>query len=144
MSRNVGKINNFWHTTKNFFSTKSNAKFDYSKEQNGQLIISCKHPHLNHSSSVHYDTFNTVPLASKGWRHSKSVGDFFTVHPYKDNLNNDVYKFQDVGLHPNIIKALSAEKINEATEFQFRANQAVGAGNEIKFGPKKLQIKYTR
>lgn len=116
-------------TSRKLYGTKPNVKLDNLSEQKGSLIISCKRSNLNHYSSVHYNTFDNIPLASKGWKHSKSTGDFFTVHPYKDNCDNSVYKFQELGLHPDIIKTLLSEKIYEATEFQYKAYNAVGAGN---------------
>lgn len=135
MRKIFDKIQNVQYTAKNLFASKSKFKLQSPTKPDGTVIISCKHSHLDHYS-VHSNKFDAVPLASKGWKHSKAVGDYFIVHPFKENCNN-TYTFGQLGLHPNIINTLSTEKINEATEFQFRANQAVQTGNyisEFKYG----------
>lgn len=129
MKTNIGNFHNILYTARKLFGTKPGVKFNHSTKPGGSLIISCKRSELNHYSSVHYNSFDNIPLASKGWKHSKSTEDFFTVHPFKENDFNNAYRFQELGLHPDIIKALLREKIHEATEFQYKAFNAVGAGN---------------
>lgn len=127
MRKILEKIHDWQFTAKKLYSSKSNVKLKNPNKSEGNVIISCKNPELNHYS-VHYNKFDVVPLASKGWKHSKSVGDYFVVHPHRENLDN-VYTFGELGLHRNIIDILKAQKITKATEFQYQASQAVQAGN---------------
>lgn len=126
MRKIFSKIHNFQYIGKTLFSTKQKVQI---QENNGTLIIGCKRCELNHYSSMYYDKLDTIPIASKGWKHSKSGGDFFIVHPYKENADDAMLSCEELGLHPSIVKTLIKEGINNATEFQFRANEAVKTGN---------------
>lgn len=48
-------------------------------------IISCKRKEYNHYAGQTYSKFQEVSLASKGWSHKKSVGDYFTINSYGKN-----------------------------------------------------------
>lgn len=48
------------------------------------IVIECKKQELNHYASQTYDKFTPVPLASKGWHHKLSRGDFFKINIYPD------------------------------------------------------------
>ncbi|KAJ8912255.1 hypothetical protein NQ315_008846 [Exocentrus adspersus] len=110
----------------NFYSTS--PKFN---KKSGQLVISCKRKNLNFYSCMHYGQLDDVPLASKGWNHSKSKGDFFTVLPILDGLPEETCSFKDCGLNDELINALNAQGINKATEFQFRAISTIESGNHV-------------
>lgn len=128
MRKILVKIQVFRYTGNKLFCTKPNLELQSADKNIGSLIISCKRPYLNYYSSVHYDKFDTVSLASKGWNHTKSKGDFFTVHPYKDGPC-DMYSFKELGLHPSIIQTLFTDGIIKATDFQLRTTQAIKTGN---------------
>lgn len=47
-------------------------------------LITCKHKQFNLSLGTklpHKSKFGSIELASNGWKHHKSKGDFFTIHP---------------------------------------------------------------
>nr|XP_023026047.1 probable ATP-dependent RNA helicase DDX28 isoform X1 [Leptinotarsa decemlineata] len=101
------------------------------KNKKGELVISCKRNELNHYSSVHYGNLDEVPLASKGWNHSKAKGDFFTVLPSQNQPEENMYSFNDMGIHKNIIDVMKKEGIDKATEFQYRAVEGVRSGDHV-------------
>lgn len=126
--RNIlSKIHNVQFNVRNL-GTKANVKLRPITEKGQNLLISCKRPELNHYSSVRYNNFDIVPLASKGWRNSKSKDDFFIVHPLNENLNDNKYSFEEMGLHSDIIQTLKNEGIENATEFQYSASQGFESG----------------
>ena len=49
-------------------------------KRQGKLIISCHRPEYNHYKGQTYSDFNPSYLASHGWKHRKSVGDYFTIN----------------------------------------------------------------
>ncbi|XP_063603489.1 probable ATP-dependent RNA helicase DDX28 [Penaeus indicus] len=57
-----------------------------SREGNRSVpIINCKRKQFNHYLGQSYSKFEEVPLASKGWQHRKSAGDYFIIHGYGKN-----------------------------------------------------------
>lgn len=56
------------------------------KKVNKQPLITCKKVEFNlYSSDPIVDRkFGSIPLASSGWKHRKSKGDYFIIHPQKD------------------------------------------------------------
>ena len=49
----------------------------------GPLIISCKRKEFNHYKGQTYSNFSPDHLASSGWKHYKSKGDYFTINAYR-------------------------------------------------------------
>ncbi|KAG7261267.1 hypothetical protein CRUP_005268 [Coryphaenoides rupestris] len=49
----------------------------------GKLLIHSKNPERNQSAGFMYGSFEQTPLSSKGWKHSKSFGDYFTINNTK-------------------------------------------------------------
>ncbi|XP_076305820.1 putative ATP-dependent RNA helicase Dbp21E2 isoform X1 [Tachypleus tridentatus] len=99
-------------------------------------IITCKRPEFNFYYSQVYAKYGQVPLASQGWKHRKSRGDYFTVHKFgenpslrRTNLSSDdgieetgeKLRFQDLDLHPLLLKGLSELGFQTPTIIQERA-----------------------
>ncbi|XP_072400306.1 probable ATP-dependent RNA helicase DDX28 [Diabrotica undecimpunctata] len=101
-----------------------------SKKQSPSLLISCKRKKLNYYTGVHYSKFDEIPLASKGWNHTKSRGDFFLINRLK-NEKNQTYSFDELNIHPKIKDALKIEEIRELTEFQARSINEVRKGSHL-------------
>lgn len=94
-----------------------------------RLIISCKRKHYNFYSNTHYEKFDETILASKGWNHSKSKRDFFTVHPNLEECYEHVTPFAELdGIHPVLVEALHKQGIKDATDFQRQAISTVAQG----------------
>ena len=49
----------------------------------GKLLISAKRKEFNYYQNQKYDKFKPLALASGGWKHKKSVGDYFTILAFK-------------------------------------------------------------
>ncbi|XP_044254909.1 probable ATP-dependent RNA helicase DDX28 [Tribolium madens] len=113
------------HLTKQFLSIcKSQAKafsgLPKLKRTEAPCIISCKRPKLNHYLNMIYDNFEEIPLASKGWNHSKSKGDIFTVNPLS-TPNEETIPFHLLNIDSNLIEALKKRNIQSATTYQANA-----------------------
>ncbi|KAL3265906.1 hypothetical protein HHI36_010096, partial [Cryptolaemus montrouzieri] len=97
--------------------TESTHQF-YSN-QSGHCVITCKNKKLNHYLGTRYNNLDTIPLASKGWGHSKSKGDFFIINPVPDSDYKKPYiPFTELHIKPELIKTLKREGIKAATQFQ--------------------------
>lgn len=102
-----------------------------TKESLNNLIISCKRKEYNLYRDQIYNKFDEIPLASKGWNHSKSKGDYFIVHPDKDLSDKPIHSFFDIGIHPILLSALHDCDISKATSLQMRAIPAIRNGNHV-------------
>ncbi|KAK7790571.1 hypothetical protein R5R35_002025 [Gryllus longicercus] len=96
----------------------------YQEERNVQKkdpIISCKNEDLNHYKGQSYGKFAVVPLASKGWLHRKSKGDFFEIKNYGEVQTRETStdtSFQSLGVPDEAIKVLEEMEINEPSPIQ--------------------------
>ncbi|XP_013415400.1 probable ATP-dependent RNA helicase DDX28 [Lingula anatina] len=85
----------------------------------GPLIIKCKRKAYNHYTGEAFSKFKPELLASHGWKHHKSVGDYFVINGKRPNpaLQSGL-KFEDFGLHEAITKSLHSMNIKEPTHIQ--------------------------
>lgn len=87
-------------------------------------IIQCKRPEFNHYRNDMYSKFDTVPLASKGWQHNKSKGDYFKINVISEAKKDTVFwhqehqTFNELGLDPDIIAALEKLGYSQPTYIQ--------------------------
>lgn len=126
------------------FTWLSNARFmrqanfssvlPITKESGPEQLISCKRKELDFYTSAAYDRSEEVPLASKGWRHSKAKGDYFTVLPIKGCSDETTFSFRELGIQTDIIDVLKSNSIINATEFQYRAIQGIQSGSHCLLG----------
>lgn len=113
------------------FSTKKLKDLTH----NGPAIISCKNSELNHYTRAKYGKFEEIPLASKGWNHRKSRGDFFVLHPFFEGEKTNIEKesqessFQSLGINERIINCLKNNDICSPTQIQQKAIPSILAGN---------------
>jgi len=104
---------------------------DREKLKNKPLVISCKRPEFNHHKSQTYGKFDTVPLASSGWHHRKSYGDYFNINPFtsndavswfkKEKDNRRVPRFSDYDLDPRLLSSLESSGFSKPTNIQHEA-----------------------
>ena len=60
----------------------------------GKLLISAKRKEFNFYQNQKYDKFKPPGLASGGWTHKKSIGDYFTILAYKGvSVDNNFAKW---------------------------------------------------
>ncbi|XP_046609779.1 probable ATP-dependent RNA helicase DDX28 isoform X1 [Neodiprion virginianus] len=90
------------------------------------IVIKCKNESLNYTAGRTYEKFKPIPLASKGWRHNKSVGDYFVVYP--DYIqpepaldNTELASFEELGLNKQLIENLRTNYIDNPSEIQNKA-----------------------
>lgn len=97
-------------------------------KKKGVLLISSKRSELDHYLGTYYDKLVEVPLASKGWNHSKAKNDYFTVLPIPEEIKEETHSFMEFGIHTEVIEALKRYDIKSATEFQSRAYPTIYRG----------------
>lgn len=97
----------------------------YSQQVNKKLpIITCKRPEYNHYEGQSYSKFDGVKLASSGWLHDKSKGDYFTIYGDANKKEEkEVFKksFEDVGIRPELIEVISSQGYSLPTAIQAKA-----------------------
>lgn len=86
-------------------------------------IISCKRKEYNHYLGQTYDKFAVVPLASKGWGHRKSSGDYFTINTSNGNpafqeLEDSHEDFVSLGLDKEMQSQLNKLGFEKPTNIQ--------------------------
>lgn len=89
------------------------------------VIIKCQRSEFNHYRNQKYDKFKGIPLASKGWHHSKSVGDHFSIRIFNEDydINNhfwdeSVDNFNALKLDDLLIHALDRVGFSRPTKIQ--------------------------
>ncbi|KAM3963665.1 putative ATP-dependent RNA helicase Dbp21E2 [Aphomia sociella] len=95
-------------------------------------IISCKRPEFNHYEGQSYSKFDGVKLASKGWLHLKSKGDYFTIYGNANKKEDEyVYKksFEEIGVQNQLIQVMSDQGITLPTAIQAKGIPAILKGH---------------
>jgi len=107
-----------------------NIKKEMDKNQlkGKQVIISAKNSSKNHRKAQTYGTFDNLPLISSGWHHRKSVGDYFTINPFRPPAATSFNKefqnpptFSDYDLDPRLVEALRKCGFTKTTNIQHEA-----------------------
>ncbi|CAG9785803.1 unnamed protein product [Diatraea saccharalis] len=95
-------------------------------------IISCKHSELNHYQGQTYNKFKGIPLASKGWLHHKSKGDYFIIYGNaNEKEEKPVYRksFEEIGVCKELIEVMSDAGYSLPTEIQTKAIPTILEGH---------------
>ncbi|EFA01460.2 ATP-dependent RNA helicase vasa, isoform A-like Protein [Tribolium castaneum] len=90
------------------------------KQTEAPCVISSRRPRLNHYLNMIYQNFDEIPLVSKGWNHSKSKGDSFTVKPVS-TPDAQTIPLNSLNIDSKLIEALKKRNIETATDFQANA-----------------------
>ncbi|XP_046664813.1 probable ATP-dependent RNA helicase DDX28 [Homalodisca vitripennis] len=100
--------------------------------KSGHIIIECKNKDLNHYINQKYNKFNAIPLATKGWNHRLSKGDYFKINIYPDKEKREsvfwvdgLDSFESLGLDNRITEALKKMGITKPTHIQASGIPAV-------------------
>ncbi|XP_014259720.1 probable ATP-dependent RNA helicase DDX28 isoform X2 [Cimex lectularius] len=95
------------------------------EQKKGPPIIECKRSEFNHYRNQKYDHLAPIPLASKGWNHYKSKGDYFKIQIYNEDKNKDeLYwddsnkSFSDLNLESAVVDAVNSLGIYNPTFIQ--------------------------
>ncbi|KAI1890122.1 hypothetical protein AGOR_G00170370 [Albula goreensis] len=108
----------------------------------GKLLISSKNPQLNQSAGYTLGKFEEPALASQGWKHSKSFGDYFTInktqdappcvtefHQEKDNASKKTFK--NLNLCPEVVEMLRCDNIIYPTTVQLQTVPKLLRGHNV-------------
>lgn len=106
--------------------TLNSSRWMSSKSITKRLpIITCKNQELNlytNDNNKRAKKPEDIVLASKGWQHYKSKGDFFTIHPQRDVLESnfkDATSIDELEVNEVIVKnAKEKHSINQITKLQ--------------------------
>lgn len=92
-------------------------------------LITCKNKKLDlYEGDKINKSEEEIVLASKGWQHYKSKGDFFTIHPTRDASNTliDAPEFNTLGLNEQLVKNLDVKHdIIKATKLQINTMRQI-------------------
>ncbi|XP_068430552.1 probable ATP-dependent RNA helicase DDX28 [Clinocottus analis] len=109
----------------------------------GKLLIQGKNPDLNQSAAYTIGKFEPLILCSKGWKHNKSFGDYFTINNIKtvepfvaENHNDGVQQkasvtFNNLRICKGLVEALSNTNITHPTTVQLQTIPKVMKGYNI-------------
>lgn len=95
-------------------------------------IISCKRPEFNHYDGQSYNKFEGVKLASKGWLHPKSKGDYFIIYGNANKKEEkEEYKksFEEIGVCPELIEVMASSGFSMPTKIQAKAIPSILKGH---------------
>lgn len=92
-------------------------------------IITCKRTQLNlfdenlppRTDDTGGKKFGNVPLASAGWRHRKSAGDYFIIHPMQQPFETHALSdatFQSLGIREELVLNLREKGVIYPTKYQ--------------------------
>lgn len=105
----------------------------YSVQTKKKLpIIACKRPEFNHYEGQTYSKFEGIKLASNGWLHPKSKGDYFIIYGNANGKEEkEVYKrsFEEIGLRKELIEVMTSSGFTLPTEIQAKAVPAILEGH---------------
>ncbi|KPP60088.1 putative ATP-dependent RNA helicase DDX28 [Scleropages formosus] len=112
----------------------------------GKLLIKSKNPQLNQSAAYTLGKFEEPVLVSKGWKHKKSFGDYFTInstqdlppfltrrcpeHPGHEDPKQPI-TFQSLKLCPEIVELLRNDGIVQPTTVQLQAVPKLLRGHNL-------------
>lgn len=119
------------------FRTSSTHLKSKGKDHNGKhCLITCKNSKLNHFADTRYSNVEAVPLASKGWNHPKSKGDYFMINPILDagDYKKPSIPFNEINIEPRLVQKLETEGIKYATRFQAEAIPELFNGKHVLIG----------
>ncbi|XP_037553467.1 probable ATP-dependent RNA helicase DDX28 [Nematolebias whitei] len=110
----------------------------------GKLLIQSKNPCLNQSAGYILGKFEQSVLSSKGWKHSKSFGDYFTINNTKDvapymaanKMEEDAHQksavtFKDLHICKELEDTLENIGITHPTTVQLQTIPKVMKGHNI-------------
>ncbi|XP_051169984.1 probable ATP-dependent RNA helicase DDX28 [Leptopilina boulardi] len=92
-----------------FDKNVENSEFDKPKKK--IPIITCKRSKYNYYQGQNYPKFAPLPLASDGWHIRKSKGDYFTINPINEDIqesneNRETITFKDLGVSDKLVENL--------------------------------------
>lgn len=109
----------------------------------GRLLIQSRNPKLHQSTAYIFGKFETPLLCSKGWKHNKSLGDYFTINkiksvaPFVGDCQNDsdeqktTTRFDNLRICKSLVDKLKEQNITYPTTVQLQTIPKVLKGHNI-------------
>lgn len=109
----------------------------------GKLLIQSKNPALNQSAGYILGKFEQPSLCSKGWKHNKSFGDYFSINNVKavapyvaENGNEDAGQkplatFNNLHICKELVETLETLSIKHPTTVQLQTIPKVMRGHNV-------------
>lgn len=109
----------------------------------GKLLIQSKNPDLNQTAAYTLGRFEQPVLSSKGWKHNKSFGDYFTINNMRtvapfvaENQNEEVEKeapvtFNNLQICKELVETLEKIGITNPTTVQLQTIPKVMKGHNV-------------
>ncbi|KAJ3592945.1 hypothetical protein NHX12_005283 [Muraenolepis orangiensis] len=111
----------------------------------GKLLIQSKSPEHNQSAGFVFGKFEPTVLSSKGWKHKKSFGDYFTINntksvapfvteqqPQEERVTErKAVEFGQLRIHEELVRTLSQANITHPTTVQLQTIPKVLKGMNV-------------
>ncbi|XP_033497378.1 putative ATP-dependent RNA helicase DDX28 [Epinephelus lanceolatus] len=122
---------------------QTRGKNKISTVKAGKLLIQCKNPVLNQSAGYTLGKFEQPVLCSKGWKHNKSFGDYFSINNIKtvapfvtESQDEDAEQkapvtFSNLRICKELVEALDSINITHPTTVQLKTIPKVMKGYNI-------------
>ncbi|XP_055839847.1 probable ATP-dependent RNA helicase DDX28 [Episyrphus balteatus] len=122
MLRNISNLTRN-PSTRTYAAASPAVKSNKSTKTRKIPLIECKKPELNVPFGKHLieAKFGTIPLASNGWMHRKSKGDYFIINPSvnEDDILSQMQDIKELKLSEDLIQNLNSElEITQLTKIQ--------------------------
>ncbi|XP_012682471.1 probable ATP-dependent RNA helicase DDX28 [Clupea harengus] len=120
---------------------RTNSKVPVIKP--GRLLIKSKNPQLNQSAGFTLGKFEETRLCSRGWKHSRSFGDYFTINstqtmpPFitecepSDSDPSGSATFNTFQIHQGLVEILRRENIIHPTSVQRKVIPKLLRGHNV-------------
>lgn len=120
--RSLSKCDKLSNIIRVFYSTELSVK----PNEIVKPIISCRRKEFDFYSNKKYDKLQDVTLASKGWHHKKSKGDYFILHSTSKEspFENDSFTV----INGNLKQALENENVFHPTAIQSKCIPIILSG----------------
>ncbi|XP_042344145.1 probable ATP-dependent RNA helicase DDX28 [Plectropomus leopardus] len=122
---------------------QTRGKYKINNIKAGKLLIQSKNPDLNQSAAYTLGKFEQPVLCSKGWKHVKSFGDYFTINNIKsvapfvvENQNEDEEQrasmtFHNLRICKELVEALNSINITHPTTVQLQTIPKIMKGHNV-------------
>ncbi|KAG8001429.1 putative ATP-dependent RNA helicase DDX28, partial [Nibea albiflora] len=119
---------------------ETRGRFKIGTIKAGRLLIQSKNPDLNQSVGYIHGKFEQPSLCSKGWKHRKSFGDYFTINNIKavapfvsenQEAVEEKSSFSNLRICKELVEALDKMNITHPTTVQLQTIPKVMKGQNI-------------
>ncbi|KAM8876621.1 putative ATP-dependent RNA helicase DDX28 [Synchiropus picturatus] len=120
----------------NVKQTRSKIKIPTVKP--GKLLIQSKNPERNQSAAYTLGKFEEALLCSKGWKHKKSFGDYFTINNTKsvapfvpEHEDGKLKTFEKLDICKELVGVLDRINISHPTTVQLQTIPKIMKGHNV-------------